>query len=242
MCTDLRPRFFTPRWTAPLAPSHFFSKLVFGQLRRPNAPLQTVMDKMHTMDSLLWATDTAKSKKKGSQNVHPAPKMRAKIQKKTPTCVAVVALIASKKARTPSSSTLAAAFSIAGAHPALCFSPPPFTVVKETWKPVLPVYTSQKQAKTAHVVLRTCGPWPSNMHSAWCLAARQPASPACRSTQTTGFVTSIVVLRFARTPLPLWHSWKEFFSFRSGNGGIARALRDLSCSFGGLRVATIDEA
>ena len=29
------------------------------------------------------------------------------------------------------------------------------------------------------------GPWPSNMHSAWCLATRQPASPACRSTQTT---------------------------------------------------------
>ena len=94
-----------------------------------------------------------KSKKKGSQNVHPAPKMRAKIQKTTPTCVAVVALIASKKARTPSSSTLAAGFSIAGAHPVLCFFPPPFTVVKETWQPVLPVYTSQKQAKKAHVVL-----------------------------------------------------------------------------------------
>ena len=52
---------------------------VFGQFRRQNAPLQTVMDKMHTMDSLLWATDTAKSKKKGSRNVHPGPKMRAKI-------------------------------------------------------------------------------------------------------------------------------------------------------------------
>ena len=55
---------------------------VFGQLRRQTAPLQTAMDKMHTMDSLLWATDTAKSKKKGSQNVHPGPKMRAKIKKK----------------------------------------------------------------------------------------------------------------------------------------------------------------
>ena len=113
-----------------------------------------------------------------------------KKKKKTQTCVAVVALITSKKARTPSSSTLAAAFSIAGAHPALCFSRPPFTVVKETWKPVSLVYTSQNQAKTAHVVLRTYGPWPSNMHSAWYLAARQPASPACRSTQTTVFVTS----------------------------------------------------
>ena len=73
------------------------------------------------------------------------------------------------------------------------------------------------------------------MHAAWCLAARQPVSPACRSTQTTGLVTSIVVLRFARTPPPLCHSWKEFFSFCYGNGGgIARALRDLTCSFGGL--------
>ena len=29
MCTDLRTRFFTPRRTAPLAPSHFFSKFRF---------------------------------------------------------------------------------------------------------------------------------------------------------------------------------------------------------------------
>ena len=76
------------------------------------------------------------------------------------------------------------------------------------------------------------------MHAAWCLAAHQPASSACQSTQTTELVTSIVVLRFAWTPPPLCHSWKEFFSFCSGNGGgIARALRDLTfthCSFGGL--------
>ena len=36
----------------------------------------------------------------------------------------------------------------------------------------------------------------------------QPASPTCRSAQTTGFVSSIVVLRFARTPPPLCHSMK----------------------------------
>ena len=30
MCTDLRPRFFTPWRTAPLAPSHFFSKFRFS--------------------------------------------------------------------------------------------------------------------------------------------------------------------------------------------------------------------
>ena len=50
------------------------------------------------------------------------------------------------QARTPSSSTSASVFSIAGAHPALCFFPLAFTVVKETWQ-LLPVYTSQKQAK-----------------------------------------------------------------------------------------------
>ena len=53
MCTDLRPQFFTPRRTASSAPSHFFSKFRFGQLRKQNATLQTAMDKMHTMDSLL---------------------------------------------------------------------------------------------------------------------------------------------------------------------------------------------
>ena len=38
-------------------------------------------------------------------------------------------------------------------------------------------------------------------------------------------MTSIVVLRFARTPPPLCHSWKEFFFFCSGNGGgITREL------------------
>ena len=134
---------------------------VFRQLRRQNAPLQTAMDKMHTMDSLLWATNTAKSKKKRLSKRSPSSENARKDPKKTPTCVAVVALIASKKARTPSSSTLAAGFSIAGAHSALCFFPPPFTVVKETWQPVLPVYTSQKQAKNnprgvANLGLQTC--------------------------------------------------------------------------------------
>ena len=61
-------------------------------------------------------------------------------------------------------------------------------------------------------------------------STRQPASSACRSTQITGMVTSIVVLRFARTPPPLCHSWKEFFAFvweRRRNR--QRALRDLAC-------------
>ena len=121
---------------------------VFGQLRRQNSPLQTAVDKMHTMESLLWATDTAKSKKKG---FHPAPKMHTKIKKKNANMRSRCSPDREQEGK-PSSSTSAAGFSITGAHPALCFSPPPFKVVKETWQPVLPVYTSQKQAKKAHVV------------------------------------------------------------------------------------------
>ena len=66
-------------WLPVISSPNFF----FCQLWRQNAPLQTAMDKMHTMDSLLWATDTEERKKKGSQNLHPAPKMRAKIKKNT---------------------------------------------------------------------------------------------------------------------------------------------------------------
>ena len=150
--TDFRPLFFTSdelrHWLPVISSLNF----VFGQLQRPNAPLQTAMDKMHTMDSLLWATDTAKSKKIGSQNVHPAPKMRTKIQENANMHSRV---ITSKKARTPSSLASGAGFLIAGSHPALCFFPPPFTVVKETWQRVLPVYTSQKQVKIAHVRWQT---------------------------------------------------------------------------------------
>ena len=53
------------------------------------------------------------------------------------------------RARTPSSLTSTAVFSIAGAHEALSLFPLPFTVVWETWQPVLPVYTSQNKQKKA---------------------------------------------------------------------------------------------
>ena len=132
-------------------------------------------------------------------------------------------------ARTPSSSTSAAVFPIADAYPALRFFPPPFTVVNETWQPVLPVYTSQKQAKKAHVVYH--GVRTMAFKLACSLMSCMQHTPACttcmysRSTQITGMVTSIVVLWFARTPPPLCQSWKEFLSFCSGNGGrIAREL------------------
>ena len=83
-----------------------------------------------------------------------------------------------------------------------------------------------KQAKNPRGV-RTMGLAFKHACSLSCMQ-HTPACITCmhsRSTQITGMVTSIVVLRFARTPPPLCHSWKEFFSFCSGNGGgIAREL------------------
>ena len=122
-------------------------------------------------------------------------------------------LIGRPWARTPSSSTLAAVFSIAGAHPALWFFLSPFTVVLETWKPVLAVYTSQKQAKKkAHLVNE---PWPSNIHAACCVAAHASLHHL-RTFANHWLVTSIVALKFSRTPPPMSHSWKELFSFVLG--------------------------
>ena len=105
-----------------------------------------------------------KGRKKGSQNVHPAPKMRTKIQKnKTQTCVAVVALIANKKARTPSSSSLAAGFSIAGAHPALCFS---LRHLQLSRRPGNLFYLFTPVKSKPKKPTWCCEHWPSNMHAA----------------------------------------------------------------------------
>ena len=140
-----------------------FPNFVCGQLRRQNPPLQTAMDKMDTMNWLLWATDKAKSNKKGSQNVHPAPKMCTKMKKKKPqTCVAVVALIASWKATTPSSSTLAAGFSIAAAHPPLCFSVRHLQLSRRPGNLFTPVKSKPKNSSRC----TCCEPCPSNMHAA----------------------------------------------------------------------------
>ena len=51
-------------------------------------------------------------------------------------------------------------FSITGAYPALCFFTPPFTFVKGTLQPVLPVYTSQKQTKNFDQFLHHAIPIP----------------------------------------------------------------------------------
>ena len=149
------------------------------------------------MESLLSATECRKSTKNSFQASRSGPQRSKKITRTS-------TLTGWPRARTTSSSTSAAVFSIAGAHPALRFFPPPFTVVKETWQPVLPVYTSQNKPKkptwcTNHVQ-------PSLMS---CCMQHTPACITCmhsRSTQITGMVTSIVVLRFARMPPPLCHS------------------------------------
>ena len=76
-----------------------------------------------------------------------------------------------------------------------------------------PVKTSQKSPRG----VRTMGLAFKHACSLSCMQ-HTPACITCmhsRSTQITGMVTSIVVLRFARTPPPL-SLVKEFFSFCSG--------------------------
>ena len=218
---------------------------VFGQLRRQNAPLQTAMDKIHTMDSLLWATDTVKSKKKCSQNVHPAPKMRPKIKKKNANMRSRCSPDREQEGKDTFFFDFGGRFLDRWCSFSLVLFP---SAIYSCQGDLETCFTCLHQSKAsqksprgvANLGLQTCM---QQLHAAWCLAARQPASPACRSTQTTELVTSIVVLRFARTPPPLCHSWKEFFSFCSGNGGrIARALAILPAASAASSGATIDEA
>ena len=89
------------------------------------------------MVSLLSTAECRKAPKTASK-LHAQGRKEAKKITRTST------LTGRPRARIPSSSTSVAVFSIAGAHPALRFFPPPFTVVKETWQPALPVYNSQK--------------------------------------------------------------------------------------------------
>ena len=115
------------------------------------------------------------------------------------------------RARTLSSSTMAAVFSIAGAHPALRFF---LRHLQLSRRPgnlfylFTPVKTSQKSPRG----VRTMGLAFNHACSLSCKLHAAHAMPACitcmhsRSTQITGMVTSIVVLRFARTPPPLCHS------------------------------------
>ena len=140
-------------------PVIFSPKPFLDQLWRSTVRLQRSLAKIHIMKSLLSTTECRKSTKTASKlhtQGHSGPQRSNKITRTS-------TLTGRPRARTLSSSTSAAVFSIAGAHPALCFYPPQFTVVKETWQPVLPVYTSQRQPKKSHMVYE---PWPSNMHAA----------------------------------------------------------------------------
>ena len=118
-------------------------------------------------------------------------------------------LMGRPRARTPSSSTSVAVFSIAGAHPALRFFLRRLQLYRRPGN-LFYLYTSQNKPKNP-----TCT-WCTNHGFQTCMQPSlmffmQP-KPACntsmhsRCTQITGMVTSFVVLRFARTPPPLCHS------------------------------------
>ena len=123
-------------------------------------------------------------------------------------------------------------------------------------------YTSQNKPKKAHVV---CEPWawPSNMHASCPACMQHTPCHACitcmhssRSTQITGMVTSIVVLRFARTPPPLslmkrilfllfWERRRnrQIFAILPAASSSRRSTKltsDRQCSEGGGTVSAVD--
>ena len=243
MCTDLRPQFFTPRQTAPLAPSHFFSKFRFRPTSKAkcSSPNGDGQDAHYGLASLSHQHGEKYEKRlsKRSPSSENARKDQKK-KKKTQKCAAVVALNASKKARTPSSSTLAAGFSIAGAHHHIqpCAFPLHhlqlsrrpgnlFTPVKS--KPKKPTWCSK--------------PWRSNMHAAWCIAAHASLHHLhvdLRKPQAWWLLYSFEVRTNATAVVSIVKRIL-FLLFWERRRNRQRALRDLTCSFGGL-VTTIDEA
>ena len=164
------------------------------------------------MESLLSTSECGKSTKNSFQASHSGPPGAAKKQKKI---TRTSALTGRPRARTPSSLTSAAVFSITGAHPALRFFPPPLAVFKETWQPVLPVYISQNKPKkptwcTNHG-LQSCMQHvqPSLIRLMSCCMQHTPACITCmhsRSTQITEYGGFYCRFEFARKPPPLCHS------------------------------------
>ena len=197
---------------------------------------------MHIMESLLSTTEYRKSTKTASK-LHAQGRSGPQRSKKI---TRTSTLTGRPRARTPSSPTSVAVFSIAGAHPALRFFPPPFTVVRETWQPVLPVLHQSKLAKKSPRVCTNHGLQTCMQHVQHSLMSCMQHTPACitcmhsRSTQITGMVTSI---------LPFWGSHEHhrrslvkrilFLLFWERRRNRQRALHDLTCGF---LVATIDKA
>ena len=221
MNTHVHRRSYAPRQTAPLGPSYFLSKT----LSRPALEVNRSSSKIAGQDAHYGIASQYHWLRKKHQNsfqTSPSGPLRAAKKGKNHQDVEADDPAASKDTffldfggrlldRWCSSSLVLFFSPIYGCQGDLA-----------TWQPV---YISQKQAKKAHVVYNPC---PSNMHAAWFIAVHASLHHlhhACRSAQITAMVISIVVLRFTRRPPPLCHSWKELFSFCSGNGGeIAREL------------------
>ena len=217
MNTHLRRRSYAPRQTAPLGPSHFLSK-TFSWPAFRGQPF---------VSNDRWPRCTLWNRFSVPLSVEKAPKTASKLHaqgrsgpQRSKKITRTLTLTGRPRARTPSSSTSAAVFSIAGARIQPCaFSSAIYSCLGDLATCFTCLHKS-KQAKKAHVV---CEPWawPSKFKHACSLSCMQH-TPACitcmhsRSTQITGMVTSIVALRFARTPRPLCHSWKNSFPFVLG--------------------------
>ena len=171
MDTHLPRRSYAPRQTTPIGPSHFLSK----SLSRPALEVNLSSPKIAGRDARYGIASQYQRVPKKHQKQLPSFMLKAaKKQKKNHWDFDAGGSAANRD-------TFFVHFSSRLLDRWCSFSlaifPPPFTLIKETWKPVFPLYTSQKQTEKAHVLYE---PWPSNMHAAWCraLSACQPASPA----------------------------------------------------------------
>ena len=214
MNTHLHRRYYAPRQNAPLGPSHFLSK----GFSRPALEVNRSSPKITGQDAHYGIASqyhrVSKSTKNSFQASCSGPLRAAKKQKKSSGLRRWRAgreqghlLIGLRR---PSSRSLVLI------QPCIFFLRP----LQLSRRPgnlfylFTPVKTSQKSPRG----VRTMGLAFKHACSLSCMQ-HTPACITCmhsRSTQITGTVTSIVVLRFARTPPPLCHSWKNSFPFVLG--------------------------
>ena len=108
------------------------------QLWRSNVRFQRSLAEVHTMESLLSTAESPKAPKTASKLYAQARSGPKRSKKKNHQYFHFGGHLLDRLC----------SFSLA-------FFPPPFTAVKETWQPLLPVYTSQKQAKKSPRGVRT---------------------------------------------------------------------------------------
>ena len=158
MCTDLRPRFFTPQRTAPFASSHFFSKFRFWPTSKAkcSSPNGDGHDAHYGLTFL--SHRHGKKQEKGSQNVQPAPKMHAKI-KKNPNMRSRCSRDREQEGKDTFFFDFGGRLLNRWCSSSFVLSPSAIYSCQGGLEPVLPVYISQNQAKKAH--WWCCEPWPS---------------------------------------------------------------------------------